>query len=132
MLNAECLMQINKYFLHTCMYSTGVHFSNVCLCHNAVNSVDTVSYSFECLLNRQSHKHVCQGQPRVCVRVTAQLPNMKLIPQPLTSARCLGQMSSATRAIRIEIYRIQQFTVCKFRGRPLNQAITISVHIFSS
>jgi hypothetical protein len=125
-------MQINKYFLHTCMYSTSVNFSNVCLFHNAVNSVDTVPYSFQCLLNGQSHAQVCQGQTRVCVRVTARLPNMKLIPQLLTSARCLGQMSAATCAIRIEIYRIQQFTVRKFRGRPLNQTITISFHIFSS
>jgi len=118
------------YFLHMCMYFTGVHFSNVCLFNNAVNNVDMDSYSFECLLQRQSHMQVCQIQPRVSI--TAQLPGVKLIPQPMTSARCMVQMSAATRAIQIEISCIQRFTVGKFRGCPLNQAITTSFNIFSS
>jgi len=122
-------MQINKYFLHICMYSTGILFSNVCLFNNAVNSVDTVSYSFECLLKKRSHRQVCHGQPRVSI--TAQLPSVKLIPQPVTFARCLVKMSAATRAIQIEISCIQQFTVGTFRVCPLNQAITTFFHIFS-
>jgi hypothetical protein len=126
-LTKECWIKINKYYFHICMYSTGVHFSNVCLFNNAVNSV-----SFECLLKRPSQTQVCQGQPLVCVPITAQLPSVKFIPLPVTSARCLVQMSATAQAIRIEISCIQQFNVRKFHGCPLKQVTITSFHIFSS
>ena len=103
MLNVECWMQIKKYFLNICMYSTGVHFPSMCLFDNVVNSVDRVVYSFECLCKTQSLTQLCQGQLRVRVHITTRLPSVKLIPQQMTSTRCLVQMSAGTWAVQTEI-----------------------------